>query len=158
MLLIQAKVTLPPRLREQLLFSRFINTRGVFGASIPIDLHLEHINRIVKAAVHNQSSNLSPSSIIRAGRCTGSITNVIKQFDRVSQLHCQSSTHSDAKIGKDIDRIVKQLHNTSKVFQYVPGRQHPHFKSMQGSIIDSVKADKDGLTTWMKGHLKRVSK
>lgn len=157
-LLIQAKVTLPPRLREQLLFSRFINTRGIAGANIPIDLHVEHVNRIVKSAVHSQSSNLSPASIIRTSRCTGSVTNVVEQFDRISQLHCQSSAHSDAIISKDVRRIVKQLHNTSKVFQNVPGRQHPNFKSIQGSIVNSVKADKDGLTTWMKGHLKRLVK
>lgn len=66
LLLLNAKFLLSPRLRQQLLYSRFINTRGMPGANIAIDLHLEHINRIVKEAIHNQSSNLSYSAVADA--------------------------------------------------------------------------------------------
>lgn len=33
-------------LAEQLLLSLFVNTRGLNGKNIPLDLHLEHLNRI----------------------------------------------------------------------------------------------------------------
>jgi L1 cell adhesion molecule like protein len=47
-LLFQANLFLPPRLRQQLLYSRFVNTRGIPGANILIDLHVEHVNRVIK--------------------------------------------------------------------------------------------------------------
>ena len=74
---------LPDRLRHQLLYSRFVNTRGKLGKNIPIDLHLEHVNRLVKASVHSQSSNLSPTAIKRTTRCTGSLINVTDEFDKI---------------------------------------------------------------------------
>ena len=73
---IQAHVILPPRMKQQLLYSRFVNTKGTPGTNISMDLHLEHVNRVVKSAIHSQSSNLSPSAIVRTSRYTGSLFNV----------------------------------------------------------------------------------
>ena len=157
-LLIQAHVILPPRLKQQLLYSRFVNTKGTPGTNISMDLHLEHVNRVVKSAIHSQSSNLSPSAIVRTSRCTGSLFNVAEQFDKISLLHPQSSSHSEAKLDQDISRIVKQLHTVTEVFHYIPTRRHDHFKSIWDSTINSVKTDKDGTIKWMKGHLNKVSR
>ena len=85
-------------------------------------------------------SNLSSTSVVRTSRRTGTLFNVLEQFDRISGLHHVISVHSKAKLDKDIsNRIVTQLHNTSEVFQCSNGRQHAHFKSIRGSIINSVK-------------------
>ena len=46
--LAQVSVILSPRLREQLLWSRFINTSGKNGRNISADLHMEHLNRVIK--------------------------------------------------------------------------------------------------------------
>ena len=72
-LLIQANFSLPPRLREQLLYSRFVNTRRSPGANISIDLHVEHVNKVVKSSVYSQMSNLSSTSVVRTSRCTGTL-------------------------------------------------------------------------------------
>ena len=65
LLLIQAKTILPPRLQQQLMYSRFVNTRGRPGKNIPMDLHVEHVNRLIKTAIYHQVSNLSQSAVIR---------------------------------------------------------------------------------------------
>ena len=44
-LLLQYYYIFTPRQRSQLLWSRCVNTRGVPGANIPCDLHMEHLNR-----------------------------------------------------------------------------------------------------------------
>ena len=141
-------------LPEQLLYSRFVNTRGAPAAYISINLHVEHIYKVVKSSVYSQMSNLSSKSVVRTSRCTGTLFNVVEQFDRISGLHHLSSVHSKAELDKDIHCIVTQLHNTSKVFQCFNGRQHAHFKSIQGSIVNSIKADKDRFIKWMNDHLK----
>ena len=81
-LLIQANFSLSPRLREQLLYSNFVNTRGAPGANISIDLHVEHVSKVVKSYVYSQMSNLSSTSVVRTSRCTGTLSmwwnNLIK--------------------------------------------------------------------------------
>ena len=42
---IQEKYLFSERLRKQLIWSRFVNTHGREGYNIPLDLHLEHLNR-----------------------------------------------------------------------------------------------------------------
>ena len=155
-LLLQQNVLLPPRLKYQLMYSRFINTKGKPGTNISIDLHMEHINKIVKGALSSQSSNLSPKAIIRTGQCTGAFVKIAEQFDKVSSLHKESSTHSDAKLIKDITVIVNQLHDTFKVYQYVPKRTHKHFSSLTKTIIAPVKKDKAKILQWMNKHLKSM--
>ena len=47
-LLAQQKFILSPRLSHQLLWSRFVNTSGKEGSNVPCDLHMEHLNRVLK--------------------------------------------------------------------------------------------------------------
>ena len=62
-LLLQYNVLLSPRQREQLLWSRFINTSGQPGQNKSWDLHMEHLNRVVL-----EESNVTPKSISRIGK------------------------------------------------------------------------------------------
>ena len=48
---------LPPQQPQQLLYSRFINTAGVRGWNIPLDLDQEHLNRLCKDCVKGLGSN-----------------------------------------------------------------------------------------------------
>ena len=123
LLLIQANFLLPPCLKYQLMYSRFVKTRGRPGKNIPMDLHVEHVNRIVKSAIYHQMSNLSPTAIIRTSRCTGSFVNTTEQFDRISSLHCQSSSHSEANLDKDIHHISGSINQTPS---------HPNLKRESG--------------------------
>ena len=52
--LAQACVLLPPRLREQLKWSRFVNSTGKERGNVAADLHMEHLNRTVKGALGYQ--------------------------------------------------------------------------------------------------------
>ena len=121
-----------------------------------MDLHVEHINRVIKSAIHSQFANLSPAAIVRTSRCTGSLFNICQQFDKVTDIHVETNTHSKAKLEADISRIVKQLHEISKVFDYHPNRKHAGIKNnISGSIINGI--DKDKLITWIKKHLRNLS-
>ena len=72
--LYQHQYALSPRLSNQLIWGRFVNVRGLPGRNIPLDLHMEHLNRIAKDAMRNLGSNKTQvSSITRVGRCMGTI-------------------------------------------------------------------------------------
>ena len=42
-LLVQLDFTFSPRLGAELIWSRFVNTKGLKGTNIPNDLHIEHL-------------------------------------------------------------------------------------------------------------------
>ena len=42
---IQLEYTLSERLKNQLIWGRFVNTKGRKGCNMPCDLFLEHLNR-----------------------------------------------------------------------------------------------------------------
>lgn len=67
-MLCQCEYQLTPRKAQELLWGRFINTRGVPGSNIPPDLHQEHLNRLVKDAVRGLHSNKSEKAITKVGK------------------------------------------------------------------------------------------
>ena len=153
-LLSQYHFFLSPRLAQQLLHSRFINTHGWPGHNIPCDLHMEHINRACKTAVNNLVANLTPKAIVRVGRCVGSVMNITQQFDRECDVSPTYGTHADVSLKKDVKCVVKELVEKSKVFSNIPGRYHTSFKSLTGSITEKLELDE--LTQWMGRTIKRM--
>ena len=67
-LLVQYHYTLSDRQKAQLLWSRCINTRGIAGANIPGDLHMEHLNRRLKSVIRGMGGNVNAAAIQRAGK------------------------------------------------------------------------------------------
>ena len=153
-LLAQYYILLPPRLSQQLLWSRFINTHGKQGRNIPCDLHLEHLNRSLKTAICSLGANILPNAIERAGRCIGTVVSLCHHFDTSCGIVPASTAHSSAKLEKDIQVTVNELVNTSKVFQHVAKRSHSSL-TVKGSLFRTVNKLK--LISWMKDRLKVIT-
>lgn len=149
-LLIQYNFLLSPRQREQLVWSRFINTRGKPGENKSCDIHMEHLNRIVKAAIGGLSSNISPKSITRIGRCAGVLMKVCNQFDSVSAVVQRSGKHGGASLAKDVSKVTEEL-NKVKVFEHVTGRMHTSFPQVKKSLGSKLNMDK--FKTWFNAQL-----
>ena len=63
-----------PRIAHQMTWSRGINTNGGKGKNIPLDLNMEHLNRVVKDHVANVGANVGEKSIINPRRaCAGGL-------------------------------------------------------------------------------------
>ena len=63
---LQTNAALSPNAAHQVVWHRFINTKGKIGRNIPCDLHNEHINKEVKYIIQNMGSNLTEASLQRA--------------------------------------------------------------------------------------------
>ncbi len=92
-LLSQYHLTLPPNLIEQLKWSRFININGIPGHNASCDLHMEHLNKLVKTAMEGLGANKSQKAICRVGRAIGVLASAIDSFDK--DLGVPSGKHSD---------------------------------------------------------------
>jgi hypothetical protein len=125
-LLHQYHHSLPPRLAEQLIWSRFVNTRGVQGHNIPIDLHQEHLNRLCKTTTSSLGPNRKEETVIRCGKALGTVHNVLTQFDKDNSVAVPSGAHSCPSYAKELFAIVKQLNDTDVLTEH-PDRRHSSF-------------------------------
>ena len=81
-LLCQYSFLLPPRQAEQLIWSRFVNTQGVVGRNIPLDLHLEHLNRLCKTTIAHLGVNKTEDAIVRCSKALGTVHSVLDMFNK----------------------------------------------------------------------------
>jgi hypothetical protein len=98
--LAQACVVLPPRLREQLIWSQFVNATGKEGGSVAADLHME---QSVRGALGYQFSNLQSESILRTGKICGVLNSICSVFEQSSVAKI-STSHSSPRFESDLRR------------------------------------------------------
>ena len=94
------RFTLSQRQAAQLVWSRFINTRGRKGCNIPCDLHLEHLNRRLKAAIGSLGSNIQPKSLLRAAKSIGVVHRVCEAFENETRHRTDSDKHTYPRFTK----------------------------------------------------------
>ena len=148
-LISQYHLILPPRLAEQIKWSRFINSRGHAGHNISCDLHMEHLNKLAKVTVQGLGPNKTEKAIQRVGKAIGTLSSMTDTFDTVNNVPSVSGVHSKKSSGKDLKKIVGQLVKSS-VFDISPGRKHKTFPHLKTNYIRSL-SEKD-LKQWMLDH------
>ena len=76
--LAQHQFLLSPRLSQQGLWSRYVNTHSLPGKNIACNFHL---NRVLKGAIQGLGANKTPDGIAQLGRCISPISEVVQQYD-----------------------------------------------------------------------------
>ena len=145
-LLCQYYYLFPPRQAEQLLTARFINSSGGASNNIPADLHMEHLNRILKDCVQHLGSNKTPQAIVRASKALQPLSSVIKIFDIIHCIREEKGFHTCTSEKKDLSMLVSQL-TSSQVFANKPSRKHRSFPTLKCNVMRSVNRSR--LNKWM---------
>ena len=148
-LLYQYYYGLPPRHAQQLLWSRFINTQGIHGKNIPMDLHQEHLNRVCKTSIEALSPNKREEGIVRCSKALGTMQLMLENFDRDNTVGQISDSHNIPSFKKDVEKITDELQNTH-VFQFISGREYHSFKNPTNII--HAKPAKNTID-WLLSHL-----
>ena len=126
-LLFQYNYSLPPKLAEQLIWSRFVNRRGVQRRNIPLDLHQEHLNIVRKTCIENLGANKTGEAVVRCSKIVRAIDAVLTRFDDNNSVSVTSGSHKKPSWEEDLRLLTKELLR-SEVFKVIPGRQHQSFK------------------------------
>ena len=145
-LLAQQKFILSPRLSHQLVWSRFVNISGKEGHNIPCDLHMEHLNRVLKDSVEHLGANKTKDAIIRVGKCIDQVDEVLRNYDVDNEVQSEFGYHTRASTEKDQKLVLDQLRSIQP-FRYVSSRAHSAF-SFSHTLMSSLDSDK--FHTWMK--------
>ena len=148
-LLCQYNYDLPPQQAEQLMWSRFINTAGIKGRNIPVDLHQEHLNRVIKTIISGMGANKTKQAIVHCSKALGTIDEVIQQYDKINNIASQSGAHGKPPSKKELGIIIKEL-QSNQVFETISGRRHPSFKKPVNIL--QAKPNKN-VIAWLTEHL-----
>lgn len=151
-LLTQCFATLPPNLAEQVKWCRFINVHGQPGRNISCDLHMEHLNRLVKTAVEGLGANKTEKAIVRVGKSVGYFAKILDAFDDQAGVATVSGKHSERSMEKDLQEIVKQL-VVANIFD--TSRAHKSFSKLKPNLIRKV-LQKD-LKEWIIGNFSKYT-
>ena len=125
-MLFQHDYSLSPRHSHDLLYGRFINVHGRQGKNIPADLHMEHMDRVLKECIHDLGSNQMEQAITRVGKAMGAILPILDEYDEHNNISIPSGAHKPLNILKDQQKISMEL-SKHKILQYVPQRKHENF-------------------------------
>ena len=157
-MLAQHRFLLSPRQALQLAQSRFINVHGLPRRNISCDIHMEHLNRILKTSITTLGANKTPAAIQRLGKCIGPLAEMLDNYDTDSGiLMSDSSSRRRASFDKELTVLLDELYKRTEVFKYVPGRKHDTFPNLKCSLLTKESADdKKLLSTWMKNKWKHL--
>ena len=154
-LLAAINATATARIAHELIWCRFINTRGVPGGNMPVDLYMEHLNRTLKDYLKGLGANVSEATIVQTSKSLRNLMEMTSHFDSICGIHPDSIYHTCKRYGKDLDMVLEELTTRSRVFDYVPGRFHRSFKDIKPHISEHV--DLDSLFQWIKKHQVKIS-
>lgn len=148
--LLQHDFLLSPRLAEELIWGRFINTHGQASKNIPNDLHCEHLNRLCKGSLAHLGANKTESSICRIAQALGTIQPVLETFDNNNNIDSPSGLHQESNSEKDFKIILETLQRQS-VFVQNPGRKHGSFGNPRDPLHAKPHED---IIKWINEHTK----
>ena len=147
-LLVQHDFTLSPRQAAELIWSRFVNIKGLKGTNIPNDLHMEHLNRLVKISIRGLGANKTANSIMRVSKVLHVLSPVVNNFDSENEVAKESGRHGKASEEKDTKILLKEL---TSVFKILPNRVHNFFPNPRHPLHAHSTAN---LKEWIVHHLK----
>ena len=108
-LLLQHDYILPPQEAGQLIWGRFINVKGQPGHNIPNDLHMEHLNRILKQSISGLGANKSASAMQRVAQALGAISPFLRNFDEECKISQLKGVHNRQKAEQDMKILLTEL-------------------------------------------------
>ena len=138
--------TATPREAHQLKWSRVVNVHGGTRRNMPVDLHNEHLNRVLKDSVGDMGANLSEGAIVQRSKSLKGVMDIVHTFDVNTNLHAVSTDHTVSSSRKD-DVVLAELLK-SQAFDYIPGRKHKSFANISPNVSGHINASK--FFQWLK--------
>lgn len=134
----QYNYLLPPCLAEQLLQSRFVNTRGLPGHNIAADLHLEHLNRLCKDAIKNLGANKSGKAFVRIGKSAQVLHDILGNFNESAGVSVDSGAHTHRSNVEDLKKITKALKDARVLTKEQEPRHHNSFEGFCCNLFKKI--------------------
>jgi hypothetical protein len=145
---------LSPQAAHRLIWNRFYKLKPGRRGNIPLDLALEHFNRLIKILIRNLGPNgLNSHAIDRYCKALSVTSEMLENFDNMCMVIRRSGIHSSRFANRDLRNVVKELVQ-QKAFQSSHGRSYGHFSGMKDSLL--ADHDVNAFFKWLNMHKKIV--
>ena len=124
---------------------------GRIGKNVSCDLHMEHLNRECKGSISGLGANITDGAIQWVGCSLHSSTSILRNFDKVNCVPVESGYHTVRSSAADINKLLKQIHDDSKVFSLCHGRKHQNFSTFCNNPLPTLSIPK--LMAWFRERL-----
>ena len=104
---------------------------------MPIDKFVEHANKPLKLDVSTFCGQLTDKTVQRISHSIPESEVIVKQFDRISDVHRPSGKHHSVRVESDIEKLVNSLHQR-KVYSNIPKRTHRQFPQIPANPIANL--------------------
>lgn len=148
-LLAQVNALLPPHMAHHLIWNRTCNISGGEGENIPLDLMVEHFNRVFKDDINTFRSNIGEKSISRSLRAIGTMKEMLDNFDTLIKIKKPSGQYAGPSDQRDMLKILVR----EGVFKEELGRGHKSFQNISADPFASLKSNPTPLFVWLKHRL-----
>ena len=151
-LISQVYAILPPRDAHRLIWNRSIKSKYGMGGNIPLDLALEHYNRVLKEVIKKMGPNASNQTAInRFCKCVSVNKQLMDNFDMDCKVIKQSGLHVQKKCLGDFKKIVQEL-VVNNLFKCSAGRTYKYFNGCSPSLLSNFNLHE--MFRWINGHKK----
>ena len=133
-----------------LIWERFVNTRGMRGHNISMDLHLEHLNNFLKELLKDLRSNLNEENAERVSKAVNNLNTIVQNFERRMEIKKQQSSQNKAKTLNDVRNLSAKFLEQN-IFAEDPNTKNSYdsFPKFNARTLSTLDIDK--LLTWAKG-------
>ena len=151
----QISAVLSPQLAHQIMWDRFVNTKGGIGNNIPCDLYNEFVNKTIKQIIANMGSNFTEKSLQRSARAVTTLRNICEKFDLESDVPMGTSAHKTKTDAQDVSKVAAVVME-KKILETEKGRAHKAFPGMKLNPLYNWDVDKT--EEWIRAKMKKYAK
>lgn len=144
----QQQALLTPRQAYRQRWNRGVNNSGHKGKNVPLDLEVEHNNKILKESLRKMGSNITHNSVNRSARMLKMATETIDKVAKECNVMKRSGKHFVQSTKKDMGKIVQSLQQ-QKALEFSPGRSYTHYTNFERSHLTNRMG---GLCKWINKH------
>ena len=126
---------------------------GGVGNNIPLDLHLDHLNRVFKDNINTFRAHISEQSVQRSSRAIAPVKAMLEAFDKATSVKQESGHHTNVNLTRDFNTAL-QLLTKQKIFKKQAGRCHSSFKTISSDPLSKYKEDPSEIVNWINRRVK----
>jgi len=134
-----ATIKLQPKRGFYLTWERFVNSHGIKGRNISLDLKQEQNNNFLKELLKVLRSNMNEKNADRISKAMNNIRILVEETEKNFGINAQRSSHNKAKTLKDVQHLADEIFKNNPFDENVQdGNEYPSFPKFNGHLLDKL--------------------
>uniref|UniRef100_A0A7M5X4V5 DUF6589 domain-containing protein n=2 Tax=Clytia hemisphaerica TaxID=252671 RepID=A0A7M5X4V5_9CNID len=138
-----------------LIWNRFVNTKGYAGHNIAMDLHMEHLNGYLKESLRRLRSNLNEKTADKVAKAMNNVRKLINNTEESLESVAVRSSRSKPSSYDDVKKLAEEMLKAN-ILSKTEGRSYESFRCFEENVLNDL--DYDEMNDWVKGYEKKHKK